>query len=485
MMNKVRIGAKGNTRGQGLRRAIEEYLGLLCGTCGASAAQLRLYEGERCEGKALDEICGSLNIDQGMEFSLRESNIAPGGFGAWRLEGNGYGNKLLFSRKLGGMTLALDLQLNETSPSFISRRLSATKELLGVLEHLVPLTEIYGADQEASVNVGTGTGGAFDPPIIGLSRQINRLREDIRKVAAGTIHVLVRGESGTGKELVARNIHTLGPRKGGPFIAVNCMEMPAGLLQGELFGSAKGAFTGAVRDREGLIETAGGGTFLLDEIGELPDHLQAALLRVLQENEVRRLGEGRIRKIDVRFVFATNRNLESLVREGRFREDLYFRINGIRLDLPPLRERRDDILLLATHFMRELTEQMPSGMKSITAGAVSRLLRYKWPGNVRELRNEIEKAVTMNPDAVRITRSMFQIPDESSIRLPVPDSGIEPTTLPEAVARLERRMIVRELENHMGNRTRTAKALGITRQGLLKKLKRMNIQPGRSGGQAE
>jgi transcriptional regulator with PAS, ATPase and Fis domain len=255
--------------------------------------------------------------------------------------------------------------------------------------------------------------------------------------------------------------------------------MPESLLQGDLFGSVRGAFTGADRDREGLIEASGGGTFFLDEIGELPVHLQAALLRVLQEKEVRRLGEGKSRKVDVRFVFATNRDLEELVRSGLFRQDLYFRLNAVKLLIPPLRDRSEDIPVLAARFLGESSRRMSGRSMSITAGVLSRLVGHAWPGNVRELRNEIERVVTMNPDSRRITASMLDIPEKRKGILPVTGSGLEAGTMPEAVLILERKMILRALEGFGGNRTRTAKALGITRQGLLKKLKRMCIDPDR------
>jgi transcriptional regulator with PAS, ATPase and Fis domain len=323
-----------------------------------------------------------------------------------------------------------------------------------------------------------GQGRPFDPPIVGISPAIVSLRGDIRKIADGEIHALVSGESGTGKELVARNLHCLGPRSAGPFIAVNCLEMPDGLLQGELFGNVRGAYTGADRDREGLIEAAGGGTFFLDEIGELPVHLQAALLRV-QEREIRRLGEGRSRKVDVRFVFATNRELARLVGAGKFREDLYYRLSAVRLHIPPLRERKEDIPVLAAGFIADEARRARRRTPTVTAGALSRLSRYSWPGNVRELRNEIARVITMNPGARRITSPMLSLPDPGGNTLKPSSSGFEAGTMPEAVLSLERKMISEALRENRGNRTRTAKALGVTRQGLLKKMKRMNIDPDR------
>jgi two-component system response regulator AtoC len=432
-------------------------------------------------------------MEKGMELALRESTASTGGLGLWRMDDSGYGAQWHLRRLIADMSVSLVLELNESTPSFIPKRLAAAGELLGLLEHLIPLADIPAdvafAPDWISEEMADGDDRPFNPPIIGISPRITSLRRDIRKIAAGQIPVLIYGESGTGKELVARNIHSLGPRHGSPFVAVNCMEMPAGLLQGELFGSARGAYTGADRDREGLIEAASSGTFFLDEVGELPVHLQAALLRVLQEREVRRLGEGKSRKIDVRFLFATNRDLEQLVRAGRFREDLYFRIRAMKIDVPPLRERKEDILVLAARFLHdssgrlggrtESAGRVNGRSRSITAGALSRLIGYSWPGNVRELENEIERTVTMNPYSRRITASMLDVPEKRSARLHCADSGVEPSTMPEAVMKLERQMITGALESFGGNRTRTAKALGITRQGLLKKLKRMNINPER------
>jgi transcriptional regulator with PAS, ATPase and Fis domain len=286
------------------------------------------------------------------------------------------------------------------------------------------------------------------------------------------------------------------------------MEMPSSLLQSELFGHLKGAFTGAARDRAGLIESADGGTFFLDEIGEMPLSLQAALLRVLQEKEVRRIGESRRRRVDVRFIFATNRNLAELVCSGAFREDLYFRVNGVRLTIPPLSQRREDIIPLAEHFLAQCRQadgcSDPSGAigsadrsrhgrppgnaatggrlihlrdetSSISVRAAQRMLSYQWPGNVRELKNEIERIVAFNGSARKITPRML------SPHIGEPKAGgaagarSSTGSLPAAVERLERQIIRDALELFGGNRTRTAQALGVTRQGLLKKIKRYGL----------
>jgi len=460
-----------------MRNAIAEYLRLLCRMCGASEARLLLSSGGEGSGVVSTEIRGGVRIDRCVDLALRESPAFSGGFGAWKMDGDGYGGNWRLVRRSGAVSAYLEMELSEVRPPFISRRLSAAGELLGLLELLIPHLEM---DLDGSGVSGLDAEGRpFDPPIIGISPAIVSLRGDIRKIAAGDIHALVCGESGTGKELVARNIHSLGPRSAGPFIAVSCLEMPDGLLQGELFGNVRGAYTGADRDREGLIEAAAGGTFFLDEIGELPVHLQAALLRVLQEREIRRLGEGRSRKVDVRFVFATNRELEGLVRAGRFREDLYYRLSAVRLQVPPLRDRREDIPVLAARFISGESRRSGRRAPSITAGALARLSRHSWPGNVRELKNEIARVITMNPGTGRITAPMLRIPDSGGSALRPGGSGFEPGTMPEAVLDLERKMIEEALKGCGGNRTRTAKALGITRQGLLKKMKRMNIDPDR------
>jgi DNA-binding NtrC family response regulator len=319
----------------------------------------------------------------------------------------------------------------------------------------------------------------LSPPLLGESPQIRELREVVRTVAGSAIPLLIEGESGTGKEVLARNAHGLGPRKNRPLVILNCLEMPRSLMQSELFGHLKGSFTGASRDRAGLVESACGGTLFLDEIGEMPRSLQAALLRVLQEREVRRIGESRRRAVDVRFVFATNSDLDEMVERGRFRQDLFYRMCGVRMQIPPLRARRGDIPILAGHFL--ITAAGEQGEKSphVTAKAMNRLMSHDWPGNVRELKHEMERVLALYPGTKYIRAEMLS-PRIREGEMTGPCPGRE--TIQLAVRRLETGMIEAALDRFDNNRTRAAAYLGITRQGLLKKMKRYGISPrGREG----
>ncbi len=312
----------------------------------------------------------------------------------------------------------------------------------------------------------------LSPPLIGDSPRIRDLRKAIRTVARSSIPLLIEGESGTGKEVLARNAHNLGPRGNRPLVILNCLEMPRSLMQSELFGHLKGSFTGASRDRVGLIESAAAGTLFLDEIGEMPKSLQAALLRVLQEKEVRRIGESRRRSVDVRFVFATNSDLEALVEQGRFRRDLFYRMCGVRLRIPPLRARRGDIPALAEHFLELAAGERDGGAPHLTARTMNLLMSYDWPGNVRELKHEIERVLAL------YTGSRYIRPEMLSPRIGSRESAGPPVgreTMQLAVRRLEIGMIEEALVRFDDNRTRAAAHLGITRQGLLKKLKRYGI----------
>jgi DNA-binding NtrC family response regulator len=316
----------------------------------------------------------------------------------------------------------------------------------------------------------------LSPPLLGESPRIRELRDAIRTVADSAVPLLIEGESGTGKEVLARNAHSLGRRRNRPLVILNCLEVPRSLMQSELFGHLKGSFTGASRDRAGLIESACGGTLFLDEIGEMPRSLQAAFLRVLQEREVRRIGESRRRAVDVRFVFATNSGLDELVERGRFRLDLFYRMCGVRLHIPPLRARRGDIPVLAGHFLGIASGERGGKPPRVTAKAMNRLMSHDWPGNVRELKHEMERALALYPGTSYIRAEMLS-PRIRDGEMTGPSPGRE--TIQLAVRRLETGMIEEALDRFDDNRTRTAAHLGITRQGLLKKMKRYGISPHR------
>ncbi len=384
-----------------------------------------------------------------------------------------------FSTSREGLLIDLVLGFGPIDGRRLRESIDMAGSFLGLFEKIVSISgavpAVWGGDAENNLAGGQSEQSVFDPPMYGISEEIAGLRDAIKKVSVSSVPVLIEGENGTGKEIVARNIHGIGRRRDKSLVIVNCMEMPATLLQGELFGHVKGSFTGAMWDRRGLMESAAGGTFFLDEIGEMPLNLQAALLRVIQEKEIRRLGENTMRPIDVRFIFATNRNLGELVRKGSFREDLYFRIKGIRLFVPALRHRRMDILILASRLLEAASNAEGRRIPIITASTARRLLAYGWPGNVRELKNEMERFIALYPDARRIDPDMLSFSPGDVNRETESGPAEAAGTMPDAVKILERRMIVDALGRFSGNRTRTASQLGITRQGLLKKIKRYGM----------
>jgi DNA-binding NtrC family response regulator len=307
--------------------------------------------------------------------------------------------------------------------------------------------------------------------LVGSSEAMRRVQKAIGLAADSDATVLILGETGTGKELVARALHEHSRRKGKPFIAVNCAAIPAELLESELFGHVKGAFTGATSDRMGAFREANGGTLFLDEIGDMSAVMQAKILRALQERIVTPLG-GKAASVDARVVAATHRDLPSLVSAGGFREDLFYRLNVVSIMLPPLRERRADIVPLAEHFLQlSAGEKTPKRLSTLAA---ARLLHHSWPGNVRELKNVIERAnVMVRSDTI----------DDADLDLEVPSRVIEPTLpdewgdgdLPSAVANLEKEMIARALQECGGNRTEAARRLKINRQLLYSKMQRYGL----------
>jgi len=298
-------------------------------------------------------------------------------------------------------------------------------------------------------------------------------------VAASETRVCIRGETGTGKELVARTIHEKSGRQAGPFVTLNCAAIPAELMESELFGHEKGSFTGAAARHIGKFEQAHRGTFFLDEIGDMAPAMQAKLLRVLEEGEIERVGGDKPIPVDVRVIVATHRDLENQVRQGTFREDLYHRVYVFPLMLPPLRERREDIPVLAAHFGRQVAEQNNWKPKSFSAEAIQELERYAWPGNVRELRNVVERVLLLStadaigPGDVRL--ALPQARAASSSGNGGPASATSSGTLAERAAQFERETILEELRRHGHHMTNTAKALGLERSHLYKKCQHLGI----------
>ena len=334
----------------------------------------------------------------------------------------------------------------------------------GILEELVKAylpADNQGNKGKVEASGESGTKRSIERPIITSDPQMIRILEIAEKIASSPATVLIRGESGTGKELLARYIHAKSNRKEKPFVAVNCAALPESLLESELFGYEKGAFTGASGRRIGKFELANGGTILLDEISEIPINLQAKLLRVLQESEIDRIGGSYPVPIDVRVIATTNVDLEEAVEEKEFRRDLYYRLNVISLELPPLRNRKKDIVLLAKYFVEKFNRLNGTSIKGITPEAERMLTEYEWGGNVRELENAIHRAVLLTSDDF-ITPDVLQLSSRYRSR------GKEMPLVP--LKEMERILIERALEETSGNRTRAAKVLGISVRTLRNKL---------------
>ncbi len=345
-----------------------------------------------------------------------------------------------------------------------ARKLERRREWLGFM--LAELSRAEEAGQKAR---------EFHSILHHPDSPVAELLEQLERVARSDTPVFLEGESGVGKELFARALHRLSARSGAAFVAQNGGALTDSLIESELFGHSRGSFTGAREERVGLFEMAHGGSFFLDEVGDLSAMLQVRLLRVLQERSIRRVGENRLRPVDFRLVSATHRDMESKIGAGEFREDLWFRLNGFRLRIPPLRERRMDIPVLAEHFLREGLPGARTFMRGVSAGAAALMQRYAWPGNVRELQNEIARVLALYGEQPVLERWMLgeQVFDGVEPEQPMRLAGL---SLSEAQEDLERRMIRRALIKFQGNRSASARALGLSRQGLLKKLKRLDLE---------
>ncbi|HJL17525.1 MAG TPA: sigma-54 dependent transcriptional regulator [Sandaracinaceae bacterium LLY-WYZ-13_1] len=346
----------------------------------------------------------------------------------------------------------------------------ASERLLLSLDHALELTRLEAENEELKARTGATDG------LLGDSAPMRQLKEQVQLAASANAPVLVQGERGTGKELVARAIHEGGKRASGPYEKLNCAAVPAELIESELFGHEAGAFTGATKQRRGKFERASGGTLFLDEVGDMPAPMQAKLLRVLQENEIERVGGGDVIQVDVRVVAATNKSLRKEIEEGRFRADLYDRLHVVPLRVPPLRERSEDVPVLAAHFLRQACANNDRRGKSLSDGALNLLCRYDYPGNVRELRNLVERLVILTPGDT-ITES------DARASLPIAGGGgggggyYRPgTPLKEIMEEVERDLITRALEHHQGHITNTAADLGLERSHLYKKMKALGVK---------
>jgi len=315
--------------------------------------------------------------------------------------------------------------------------------------------------------------------LVGKSAKMQEVYTQIEKVAGARGAVLIQGESGTGKELVAKALHFNSPRKAGPFVVIDCGAIPEALQESELFGHEKGAFTGAIATKKGLFEEAHGGTLFLDEVAELAPGLQAKLLRALQDGEIRRVGGTKTLHIDSRVIAATNRDLSAEVREGAFREDLFFRLNVFPIFLPPLRERREDIPLLVDYFLDRIAQDGGKPLKRLSPEALRAMMVYPWPGNVRELEHAIERAMIQSEEETITARDLpaeiLAPGDELTVTLA--DSAVSyKETMARVVRDVEVRLIRRALEQSVNNRTEAARILGISRRALVYKLKEYNLR---------
>jgi two-component system nitrogen regulation response regulator NtrX len=315
--------------------------------------------------------------------------------------------------------------------------------------------------------------------MVGESYAMRQLREQVAMAAPTNGRVLIYGENGTGKELVARTVHALSRRRNNAWVEVNCAAIPEELIESELFGHVRGAFTGAVADRRGKFEIADGGTIFLDEIGDMSLKTQAKVLRVLQEQTMEAVGGTARIRVDARVLAATNKDLQAEIRAGTFREDLYFRLNVIPIFVPPLRERQEDIPPLAEHFMSEFSREYGRRLKTFDAAAIASLQRYAWPGNVRELRNVIERLTIMAPGDAITGADVAFLQQNAVGRIDPPEQTAGRQTLHEARDQFERDLILRTLAEQQGNMSKTAEVLGVERSNLYRKMRAFGIAPSR------
>jgi len=350
---------------------------------------------------------------------------------------------------------------------FLEKPLS-TEKLLVTVENALKLTRLETENRDLRARVGKHT-------LIFAGENMRRVMAQIERVAASETRVCIYGETGTGKELVARTLHEKSSRAAGPFVTLNCAAVPSELIESELFGHEKGSFTGAAQRHTGKFEQAHRGTLFLDEIGDMPVAMQAKLLRVLEEGEVERIGSGKPTAVDVRVVVATHRNLEQLVESGGFRRDLYHRVVVFPLELPPLRQRREDLPALVEHFVRQVSAQNGWKPAAFTAAALEALQEYTWPGNIRELRNVVERLLLLAGGEVGAKDVRLALPVSHAAAKTAGTEGGATGPLAQRVLAFERAQVLAELDRHGRQITQTAKALGLERSHLYKKCQQLGI----------
>jgi two-component system nitrogen regulation response regulator NtrX len=383
----------------------------------------------------------------------------------------------------GQATIEMAVKATRLGASDFLEKPISTDKLLLTVENALRLTRLEAENRDLKRRLGRHH-------IIWASPAMREVMAQVDQVAASETRVCVRGETGTGKELIARTLHGKSPRRNGPFISLNCAAIPAELMESELFGHEKGSFTGAAARHVGKFEQAHRGTLFLDEIGDMPIAMQAKLLRVLEEGEIERVGGDKPLTVDVRVIVATHRNLEDQIRQGSFREDLYHRIFVFPIILPPLRDRREDVRVLAENFARQLAEQNNWKQKSFSSEAIEQLESYAWPGNVRELRNVVERTLLLAAgdvvEAETVARALPQYSastgaasarsqPSAALGIPSTASALSIGTLAQRVEAFERETLLAELKRNHHHMTNTAKALGLERSHLYKKCQQLGI----------
>jgi two-component system, NtrC family, nitrogen regulation response regulator NtrX len=427
------------------------------------------------DAKVCDNASRALELAKAEHFDLILSDVVmPGRDGIALLED--FQNAGITSTVVmmsGQASIEMAVKATRLGASDFLEKPISTDKLLLTVENVLRLKHLEDENRDLKKRLGRHH-------IVWASAAMKEVMAQVEQVATGETRVCIRGETGTGKELIARTLHERSPRRAGPFISLNCAAVPSELMETELFGHEKGSFTGAASRHTGKFEQAHHGTLFLDEIGDMPLSMQAKLLRVLEEGEIERVGGDRPFSVDVRVVVATHRNLEEQVGQGTFREDLYHRIFVFPVLLPPLRDRREDIGVLAEHFVKQLGEQNHWKSKTLSAGAIAELERYAWPGNVRELRNVIERVLLFESSdeiqATTVERALPQtaVATQGGSRAQL-TGALAQGILSQRVEAFERETLLAALKQHRHHMTNTAKALGLERSHLYKKCQQLGI----------